>query len=114
MKVNLHKDGRQTTYRIHRLVAEAYLPNPNNYETVDHIDGDKSHNYTNNLQWMNSADNIRKGNNVKVKCADTGEVFESITSAAKYYNVKPDSISKSIKFGWKAGEHHFEYFKGGI
>ena len=41
--------GNGKTVRIHRLVALAYIPNPNNLETVDHIDEDKEHNYINNL-----------------------------------------------------------------
>lgn len=50
-------------YFIHRLVAEAYLPNPENLPQVDHIDNDKTHNYLNNLQWITSRDNSRKANN---------------------------------------------------
>ena len=61
--VNLCKDGKTKNYRIHRLVAEAYLPNPNNLPEVDHIDNDKTHNYLNNLQWITHRDNSRKGRN---------------------------------------------------
>lgn len=43
---------------IHRLVAEAFLPNPNNLEQVDHIDGNKAHNSVSNLRWCS-----RKFNN---------------------------------------------------
>ena len=41
--------GHKKTVFIHRLVALAYIPNPNNLETVDHIDENKEHNYINNL-----------------------------------------------------------------
>ena len=61
--VNLCKDGKVKKYKIHRLVAEAYLPNPNNLPQVDHIDGNKMHNYLNNLQWITNRDNCRKSNN---------------------------------------------------
>ena len=61
--VQLYKDGKMKSYRIHRLVAEAYIPNPDNLPQVDHIDNDKTHNYVNNLQWITNRDNVRKGRN---------------------------------------------------
>lgn len=64
--VVLCKDGQNKLYKIHRLVAEAYIPNPNNLPQVDHIDNDKTHNYVNNLQWITNRDNVRKSNNKPV------------------------------------------------
>ena len=61
--VKLFKDGKGKNYKIHRLVAEAYIPNPDNLPQVDHIDNDKTHNYVNNLQWITNRDNVRKGRN---------------------------------------------------
>ena len=61
--VNLFKDRERKFYLIHRLVADAYLPNPNNLPEVDHIDGNKMHNYLNNLQWITKRDNVRKSKN---------------------------------------------------
>lgn len=61
--VVLSKDGKVKNYSLHRLVAEAYLPNPNNLTEVDHIDNDKMHNYLNNLQWITHKDNVRKSRN---------------------------------------------------
>ena len=49
LQVGLIKDKETKRVLIHRLVAEAYLDNPNNYETVDHIDFDKTNNCLNNL-----------------------------------------------------------------
>ena len=63
LNVQLYKDGKGKIYKIHRLVAEAYLPNPDNLPQVDHIDNDKTHNYLNNLQWITSRDNNRKSKN---------------------------------------------------
>jgi len=48
-RVTLCKDGKRKHFLIHRLVAEAYIPNPNSYDTVDHINNDKTKNYVNNL-----------------------------------------------------------------
>ena len=61
--VNLCKNGKKKKYYVHRLVAMAYLPNPDNLPQVDHIDNDKTHNYVNNLQWITHKDNVRKSCN---------------------------------------------------
>ena len=110
LRVGLYKDGKQKFY-IHRLVAEAYIPNPNNLATVDHIDGNKEHNYINNLQWMTQSDNTIKGCNKPVRCVETGEVFKSMKIAAKEMNVNASGISKVCCGERKTtGGYHFEYF----
>lgn len=53
LKVNLC--GKQ--YFIHRLVAEKYIPNPNNLEQVNHINGNKIDNRVENLEWMSNLEN---------------------------------------------------------
>ena len=45
---------------IHRLVAETYIPNPHGYDTVDHIDEDKTNNHISNLRWLPNRENIRR------------------------------------------------------
>lgn len=57
--VYLSSGMKDKRVRIHRLVALAYIPNPNNLDTVDHIDENKDHNYVNNLRWLSRGDNIR-------------------------------------------------------
>ena len=63
LRVKLCKDGKEKKYMIHRLVAEAYIPNPDNLPQVDHIDENRTHNYINNLQWITNRDNCRKSHN---------------------------------------------------
>lgn len=60
--VGLHKKGVKTSYRmVHRLVAEAFIPNPYGKPEVNHINGDKLDNSINNLEWVTSSENTRHG-----------------------------------------------------
>ena len=104
--VHLWKNGARKLAFVHRLVAEAYIPNLNSLETVDHKDNCKAHNYINNLQWMSRGDNSKKDKGTKVKCVETGEIFESCSAAARAYNRGPDCIRRAIiKNGTSAGYH---------
>ena len=53
--------GKTEMKLVHRLVANAFVPNPQNLETVNHIDEDKTNNRADNLEWMSRADNVRYG-----------------------------------------------------
>ena len=56
-RVSLFKGGVRKEYAVHRLVAEAFIPNPHNKAQVDHIDGDKQHNAVINLRWCTNEEN---------------------------------------------------------
>lgn len=112
MTVCLCKDGKQKVVKIHQLVAEAYIDNPDNLDTVDHIDNNKTHNYINNLRWMSREDNARRAQNKKVKCIETNQVFESAIIAAKEMNISRPNISNVCHGKRKtAGGYHFEFVK---
>ena len=57
--VNLNKNGKNSTHRIHRLVAEAFIPNPDNKPDVNHDDADKSNNLPYNLVWSTKKENTQ-------------------------------------------------------
>lgn len=59
LRVGLKKHQEVKRVQIHRLVAIAFIPNPNNFETVNHINGVKSDNRVENLEWCTIQDNIR-------------------------------------------------------
>ena len=56
-KVVIKINGKPTMKYIHRLVAEAFIPNPYNKETVNHIDGNKKNNTIDNLEWATQSEN---------------------------------------------------------
>lgn len=59
LAVNLYKLKNLKHYYIHRLVAEAFIPNPENLREVNHIDCDKFNNHVNNLEWCNRTQNLK-------------------------------------------------------
>jgi hypothetical protein len=65
--VNLWRNNKNHTRRIHRLVAISFIPNPSDYPIVMHLDDDPTNNYIDNLQWgtlkMNTKDMISKNRN---------------------------------------------------
>lgn len=61
LRVGLYKDGEKKMYYIHRLVAEAYIPNLDNLPQVNHKDENKANNCLQNLEWCNSKYNINYG-----------------------------------------------------
>lgn len=119
--VNLNNNGIKQ-FRVHRLVAIHFIPNPNNLPQVNHIDGDKNNNSINNLEWCTNLVNIRhsfkigthkirKGENAPNSKLTLEQVNiikkrlknkESGRSIAKDYNISEGMISliKNNKY-WK-------------
>lgn len=72
MQVNCYKNGKlHKTFLVHRLVASAFIPNPENFPEVNHLDGDKSNNRFTNLKWVTRSENIKHG-------IDTGLIKKSM------------------------------------
>ena len=64
-KTSLYKNGKEYQRLVHRLVAEAFIPNPNNYDEINHINEDKSDNRVENLEWCTTSYNINYGTRIE-------------------------------------------------
>lgn len=86
--------------RIHRLVAELFLDNPNKLPQVDHIDENKTNNTVHNLQWISNIDNNRKSKAKKLYTIDQNGnkvIFESQTQASFYFNIPQTTINRILR-----------------
>ena len=108
--VTLMKDNNRYQFRLHRLVADTYIPNPNNLETVDHIDNCKEHNYVGNLQWMTREENTMKATAKPIRCLQNDKIYPSQKAAAQELGLDQGSISKVVRGVMKQTKgYSFEY-----
>lgn len=82
LQVSLHKDGKRKTCKVHRLVAQTFIENPNNLPQVNHKDENKQNNNVENLEFCDSQYNINYGTrnekiSKQVMCVETGVVYPS-------------------------------------
>ena len=125
LKVDLWKDGHAKQKLVHRLVAEAFIQNHNNLDTVNHKDEDKTNNVASNLEWMSQRDNNNYGTRNKragealskqVQMFDklTGELlatFSSTNEAERVTGIAHQHISTCCKGKQKsAGGYVWKYF----
>ena len=111
-RVALYKDGKAKDFLVHRLVVEAYLPNPDNLPQVNHLDEDKTNNALLNLEWITAAENVNYSQARKVICVETDEIFDSMTLAAQAKNINVGNISKVCQGKLKTtGNLHWRYYE---
>lgn len=101
VRTHLYKDNKRQNVKVHRIVAEAFIPNPDNYPMVNHKDEVKSNNCVENLEWCSNSYNVQYSahkRHKKVKCLTTGKVFDSRKEAKEFYNIKDHRGLTSTKF----------------
>ena len=70
LRVSLSKEGKNKTHKVHRLVAETFIDNPDNLPEVNHKDGNKLNNNVNNLEWCTQSKNMSHACNLGLKRND--------------------------------------------
>lgn len=119
IQVSLTKRGKQQRFKIHRLVAMAFIPNPDSLPQINHKNETKTDNRVENLEWCTAKYNVNYGsciqrrsitNGKSVRCTDTGNIFYSCGDAARKMGLDFSHIAKCCRSELSAHKgFHFEF-----
>ena len=130
LSLHLHKNNKEKGFLVHRLVAETFIDNSNNCDTVDHLNGIKTDNRAENLQWLSRSDNVKRFYEVQiteeqrkefktnlqksigrqVQCIETGKIYKSTREADKEYGFCGGTVSQVARGNLKSIHGlHFRY-----
>ena len=126
LSVSISKDGKSKRFKIHRLIAIEFIPNPENKPIVNHIDGNKYNNAIYNLEWCTHAENCnhaietglvnyndkkKPNNSKKVICIDDNTIFNTVEEAKKHVNLHRNTFDHRIKKGLKINNKTYKYYE---
>lgn len=127
MYVSLHKDSKKKSYRLHRLVAEAFIEKPDGWDEswdVAHLDDNRSNNCYWNLAWQTRKENMDTDHfrasreyygPCPVRCVETGVEYATQKAAAQELGIHPKSISNVINgYQVTAGGYHWERLEAAL
>ena len=100
ISIQFHKDGKIIERTVARVVAQAFILNPNNLKIVLHKDGDCSNNRVDNLEWGNLSrkrPDVSERFSKPIKCLETGKVYPSVLSATKDIGATSSGICSHLK-----------------
>lgn len=119
LRLNLYKNGVKSMVSIHRLVAQTFIPNPENKPEVNHIDEDTTNNMVSNLEWMTSKENCNHGTRndrlstpILAINITTGKVkeYSGVRECARKLNLHSPNIIAVLKGRYKqTGGYTFKY-----
>lgn len=119
LNVCLCNKGKQTTRNVHRIVAETFLPNPENLPCVNHKDENRKNNNVDNLEWCSYYHNNVYGERLTksalkqskpVRCIETGIIYAGGCAAQRATGIGQSRISSCCRGKQKsAGGYHWEF-----
>ena len=101
---------------VHRLVAEAFIPNPHGKREVNHIDSNPCNNNVRNLEWVTHGENVTHAHEYgnasrqrKKVIREDGVEYKSIKEAANAMNYDVSNMSKACRDGWRVRGYRFTF-----
>ena len=107
LRVTLSKNGKQKMFKVHRLVMIAFVGYVEGKDQVNHIDGDKSNNRLDNLEWCTQSDNMKhaydnglaksKKKVRAIRCIETGEIYKNAADASRQLGYDRSGILRTAQ-----------------
>ena len=116
ISIKLYKNNTGKHFQVHRLIADAFIPNSENKNCINHINGIKTDNRLENLEWMTYSENNKHAYDTglkktrKVICIETSIMYKSMREAGKLLNIGFQDIWGCCNSHKKtAGGFHWQY-----
>ena len=97
-QVSLQVDGTEKRFNVHRIVAELFVPNPDNKPIVNHIDGNKKNNHASNLEWVTYSENIKHAYSTGLR--ERGDNSEALSAHNHFTRRKIAALYATGKYSY--------------